>query len=307
MTIATGARHDMGYILESAFGTTPSSPAFKAIRHTGTTLGLSKDAIESEELREDRQIAHYRHGNKSVSGDINFELSYGSFDDLIEAVMCGTWTSDGDPETIVTGTTSRSFTIERHHEDIDKYIRSTGCSFNSMSLSIAPNSMVTGSFSVLGKDLTTAGTAIANASYPAATTTDPFDSFTGAITEGGSSIAVVTALELNIENGMEAQYVVGDATTLQPPLAKSTVTGSITAYFENTALIDKFINETSSAITFTLTDAAGNDYIFNLPNVKYNSGNPEVGGPGAITVTLDFIALFNTGIASQLQITKDDA
>ena len=307
MTIATGARHDMGYILESAFGTTPSSPAFKAIRHTGTTLGLSKDAIESEELREDRQIAHYRHGNKSVSGDINFELSYGSFDDLIEAVMCGTWTSDGDPETIVTGTTSRSFTIERHHEDIDKYIRSTGCSFNSMSLSIAPNSMVTGSFSVLGKDLTTAGTAIANASYPAATTTDPFDSFTGAITEGGSSIAVVTALELNIENGMESQYVVGDATTLQPPLAKSTVTGSITAYFENTALIDKFINETSSAITFTLTDAAGNDYIFNLPNVKYNSGNPEVGGPGAITVTLDFIALFNSGIASQLQITKDDA
>jgi len=307
MTIATGARHDMGYILESAFGTTPSSPAFKAIRHTGTTLGLSKDAIESEELREDRQIAHYRHGNKSVSGDINFELSYGSFDDLIEAVMCGTWTSDGDPETIVTGTTSRSFTIERHHEDINKYIRSTGCSFNSMSLSIAPNSMVTGSFSVLGKDLTTAGTAIANASYPAATTTDPFDSFTGAITEGGSSIAVVTALELNIENGMESQYVVGDATTLQPPLAKSTVTGSITAYFENTALIDKFINETSSAITFTLTDAAGNDYIFNLPNVKYNSGNPEVGGPGAITVTLDFIALFNSGIASQLQITKDDA
>jgi len=307
MTIATGARHDMGYILESTFGTTPSSPAFKAIRHTGTTLGLSKDAIESEELREDRQIAHYRHGNKSVSGDINFELSYGSFDDLIEAVMCGTWTSDGDPETIVTGTTSRSFTIERHHEDINKYIRSTGCSFNSMSLSIAPNSMVTGSFSVLGKDLTTAGTAIANASYPAATTTDPFDSFTGAITEGGSSIAVVTALELNIENGMESQYVVGDATTLQPPLAKSTVTGSITAYFENTALIDKFINETSSAITFTLTDAAGNDYIFNLPNVKYNSGNPEVGGPGAITVTLDFIALFNSGIASQLQITKDDA
>jgi hypothetical protein len=307
MTIATGARHDMGYILESTFGTTPNNPAIKAIRHTGTTLGLSKDAIESEELREDRQIAHYRHGNKSVSGDINFELSYGSFDDLIEAVMCGTWTSDGDPETIVTGTTARSFTIERHHEDINKYIRSTGCSFNSMSLSIAPNSMVTGSFSVIGKDLATAGSALAGASYPAATTTDPFDSFTGAITEGGSAIAVVTALELNIENGMEAQYVVGDSTTLQPPLAKSTVTGSITAYFENTALIDKFINETSSAITFTLTDGASNDYIFNMPNVKYNSGNPEVGGPGAVTVTLDFIALFNTGISSQLQITKDNA
>ena len=94
MTIATGSRHDMAYIEEVTFGTTPATPPFKAIRHTGTTLGLSKDAIESEELREDRQIAHYRHGNKAVSGDINFELSDGSFDDLIEAVMCGAWTAD---------------------------------------------------------------------------------------------------------------------------------------------------------------------------------------------------------------------
>ena len=307
MTIATGSRHDMAYIVESTYGTTPSTPAFKPIRHTGTTLGLSKDAIQSEELREDRQIAHFRHGNKSVSGDINFELSYNTFNDLIEAVMCGTWTSDGDPETLIAGTTAISFTVERHHEDIGKYLRSTGCCFNSMSLSIAPNSMVTGSFGVIGKDFSIASAAITGASYAAETTTAPFDSFTGAITDGGSTIAIVTALELNIDNGLEAQYVVGDSTTLQPPLAQSNISGSITAYFENTTLIDKFVNETSSALTFTLTDAAGNDYLFNMPNVKYNSGNPEVGGPGAVTVTLDFIALYNAGITSQLQITRDDA
>ncbi len=307
MTIATGSRHDMAYIVESTYGTTPSTPAFTPIRHTGTTLGLSKDAIQSEELREDRQIAHFRHGNKSVSGDINFELSYNTFNDLIEAVMCGTWTSDGDPETLIAGTTARSFTVERHHEDIGKYLRSTGCCFNSMSLSIAPNSMVTGSFGVVGKDFSIASAAITGASYAAETTTAPFDSFTGAITDGGSTIAIVTALELNIDNGLEAQYVVGDSTTLQPPLAQSNISGSITAYFEDTTLIDKFVNETSSALTFTLTDAAGNDYLFNMPNVKYNSGNPEVGGPGAVTVTLDFIALYNAGITSQLQITRDDA
>ena len=81
----------------------------------------------------------------------------------------------------------------------------------------------------------------------------------------------------------------------------------MTAYFEDTALIDKFINETASSMQFTLTDAAGNDYIFDLPNIKYNSGNPEVGGPGAITVTLDFIALYDASTGSQLKITRDDA
>ena len=303
MTIATGSRHNMAYVVESTFGTTPTTPAFKSIRHTGTTIGLSKDSIESEELREDRQIANYRHGNKSVSGDINFELSYGSLDDLMEAVLCGTWNTD----VLKAGTTRRSYTIERHHQDIGKYLRSTGCNFNTMSLSVAPNSMVTGSFGVIGKGFSVASVAVTGATYNTESVTAPFDSFSGSITEGGSSIAVVTGLELNIENGMEALYVIGSSDTLQPSIGKSMVNGSITAYFEDSTLIDKFINETSSSLSFTLTDAAGNDYLFELPNVKYNSGNPEVGGAGAVTVSLDFVALYDAGDASQIVITRTAA
>jgi len=303
MTIATGSRHNMAYVVESTFGTTPSTPVFTPIRHTGTTIGLSKDSIESEELREDRQIANYRHGNKSVSGDINFELSYGSFDDILEAVLCGTWNTD----VLKAGTTRRSYTIERHHQDIGKYLRSTGCNFNTMSLSVAPNSMVTGSFGVIGKGFSVASVAVTGATYNTESVTAPFDSFSGSITEGGSSIAVVTSLELNIENGMEALYVIGSSDTLQPSIGKSMVNGSITAYFEDSTLIDKFINETSSSLSFTLTDAAGNDYLFELPNVKYNSGNPEVGGAGAVTVSLDFVALYDSGDASQIVITRTAA
>jgi len=303
MTIATGSRHNLSYILESTFGTTPSSPGFTPIRHTGTTMGLTKEAMESEELREDRQIAHYRHGNKSVSGDINFELSYGGLDALLEAVMCGSWATN----VLKAGTTRRSFTLERHHQDIGKYLRSTGCQFNAFSLSVAPNSMVTGSFGVIGKGFTTSSSTLGSSTYSAETTTAPFDSFTGSITEGGSAVAVITGLELNVDNGMEALYVVGSDETLEPSIGKSTVTGSITAYFENTALIDKFIAETASAIVFTLTDALGNDYIVSLPNIKYNSGSPEVSGPGAITVTLDFVALYNASDASQMKITRAPA
>ena len=300
MTIATGSRHNLSYVVETTFGTTPSSPGFTPIRHTGTTLGLSKDAVESEELREDRQVAHFRHGNKSVTGDINFELSYGGLDALLEATLCGTWATN----VLKAGTTRRSYTVERHHQDIGKYLRSTGCQFNTMSLSVAPNSMVTGSFGIIGSGFSTSGSALGSATYSAESTTAPFDSFSGSITEGGSAIAIITALELNIDNGMEALYVVGSADTLLPSIGKSSVTGSVTAYFENTALLDKFVAETTSAIQFTLTDAAGNDYIVLLPKVKYNSGNPEVSGPGAITVTLDFVALYNSSDASQIKITR---
>lgn len=300
MTIATGSRHDMAYVVESVFGTTPTTPTFTPIRHTGTTIGLSKDAIESEELRQDRQIANYRHGNKSVAGDVNIELSYGTFDDLLEATLAGTWATD----VLIAGTTRRSYTVERHHTDIGKYLRSTGCSFNALSLSVAPNSMVTGSFSVIGKAFSVASTAISGSTYSAETTTAPFDSFTGSITEGGSSIAVVTSIDLSIDNGMEALYVVGSDETLLPSIGKSTVTGSITAYFEDSTLIDKFIAETASSLSFVLTDQVGNSYTVDLPNIKYNSGNPEVGGPGAITVTLDFVALYDASTGSQIEITR---
>jgi len=300
MTIATGSRHNLSYVVEATFGTTPSSPGFTPIRHTGTTLGLSKDAVESEELREDRQVAHFRHGNKSVTGDINFELSYGGLDALLEATLCGAWATN----VLKAGTTRRSYTVERHHQDIGKYLRSTGCQFNTMSLSVAPNSMVTGSFGIIGSGFTTSGAALGSATYSAESTTAPFDSFSGSIKEGGSAIAIITALELNIDNGMEALYVVGSADTLLPSIGKSSVTGSVTAYFENTTLLDKFVAETTSSIEFTLTDAAGNDYIVLLPKVKYNSGNPEVSGPGAITVTLDFVALYNSTDASQIKITR---
>jgi len=301
MTIATGSRHDLSYILESVFGTTPATtPALTPIRHTGTTLGLSKDAIESEELRQDRQVANFRHGNKSVTGDINFELSYGTFDDLMEATLCGTWAAD----TLLAGTTRRSFTVERYHADITQYIRSTGCNFNSMSLSIAPNSMVTGSLNVVGKDLTVSSTILTGATYAADTTSQPFDSFTGSITEGGSSIATVTSLELSIDNGIEALYVVGSDSTLEPSVGKSTVSGTVTAYFEDATLINKFIAETSSALEFVLTDLGGSSYTVTLPNIKYNSGNPEVSGPGAVTVTLDFIALYDATTTSQIKIVR---
>jgi hypothetical protein len=166
MTIATGSRHNLSYVVEAAFGTTPSTPGFTPIRHTGTTLGLSKDAIESEELREDRQVAHFRHGNKSVTGDINFELSYGGLDELLQATLCGTW----DTDVLVAGTTRRSYTIERHHTDIGKYLRSTGCQFNTMSLSVAPNSMVTGSFGIIGSGFTSSASAIGSSTYSAETT-----------------------------------------------------------------------------------------------------------------------------------------
>lgn len=312
--MANGSRHSMRYVAETVYGQTPATPAFKMIRHTGTTLGLSKESLQSEELRDDRQISDFRHGAYQVGGDINIELSYGSFDDLLEAVMLGTWEADSPSvgiDRLKAGVTRRSFTIERFFGDIasvDKpYHRFTGVELNTLSLAINANAMITGSFGVLGQNMSTGTAIITGATYAAATTTSPLDSFTGTLQEAGTPIAVITEISLSLENALEARFVVGSKQSIRPSIGRSNVTGQVTAYFENSALLDKFINETESSIVFELPDGAGNKYTFTLPRIKYTGGQPDVDGEGPITLAMPFQALLDPTTGTNLMIDREAA
>ncbi len=312
--MANGSRHSMRYVAETVYGQTPATPAFKMIRHTGTTLGLSKESLQSEELRDDRQISDFRHGAYQVGGDINIELSYGSFDDLLEAVMLGTWEADSPSvgiDRLKAGVTRRSFTIERFFGDIasiDKpYHRFTGVELNTLSLAINANAMITGSFGVLGQNMSTGTAIITGATYAAATTTSPLDSFTGTLQEAGTPIAVITEISLSLENALEARFVVGSKQSIRPSIGRSNVTGQVTAYFENSALLDKFINETESSIVFELPDGAGNKYTFTLPRIKYTGGQPDVDGEGPITLAMPFQALLDSTTGTNLMIDREAA
>lgn len=307
---ATGARHSLDYVLESVYGTTPATPVFADVRHTGCTLGLAKSSFESSEIRSDRQIAHFRHGNKNVSGGIPIEMSYGSFDAFLEAVLCGTWAADTPSvgiDELKAGTTRRSFTFERYFANLTtpEYHRYTGQEFNSFNMEIKPDAIVTGNFSLIGQGYTNATTAIAGATYGSPTTTEPFDSFSGTINEGGSPIAILTGLSFTLENGLNPLFVIGSDETLQPSIGRSRLTGTITAYFQSKALLDKFVNETASDLVFTLVDAAGNQYQFDFPNIKYNGGQPDVEGEGEVTIALPFIGLYDATEASNIVIQRN--
>lgn len=383
MTIANGSQHSMAYVAESTFGTTPATPVFKPLRHTGTTLGLSKSAIESAELRNDRQVKDFRHGNKSIAGDINIEMSYGSHDDLLQAVLEGTWTTlinntvsasvatgaftrsagswvtdtyaIGQVVTVTgysdagnngrfvvtgvtalvlsvspiegqtmateaatsgtfkvasnlrTGTTRRSFTVERDFDDITQYLRFAGVHFNNFALDItqdASGQIVSGTFGTVGKGQTTATTIVSGATYGADTVTSPFDSYSGVIRDGGENIAVVTTLSLSVDNGMAPLYVVGSDETLEPSQQRSRLTGSMTVYFEDTTVLDKFINETETTLQFSLVDVDGNEYMFYLPRVKYNSGQPDVTSEDPVTLSVDFVGLLDPVTSNNIVLER---
>jgi hypothetical protein len=303
--MSDGSRHSLSYIAEATYNVTPATPAWKTIRNTGVTLSLKKESLKSEEIRNDRQIADFRHGAKQVGGDISVELSYGSFDDLLEAVTCGTWAADE----LKAGIIRRSFSMQRDFSDFaaggKRYHRFTGVEINKLSLQVTANQIIKATFSCIGKNMATFTTDVAGATHPAASTTKPMDSFTGQLIEGGVPLAVVTELTLNIDNGMEARFVVGSNTTISPSIKRSDITGTLTAYFEDSVLLDKFLNETESSLEFSLPDVDGNSLTFLLPRLKYNDAPPDVKGDGPITISIPFQALLDPVSGSNIVITRD--
>ena len=92
--MADSSRHNLFFVPEDTYGTTPATPALTKLRHNSTTLGLAKGSVTSEEIRADRQVQDFRHGTKQVGGDVTCELCYTAFDALLEAVLCGTWAAE---------------------------------------------------------------------------------------------------------------------------------------------------------------------------------------------------------------------
>ena len=302
--MADSLRHKLSYVAESTRGTTPATPTLNVLRNTGVTLGMSKTLVATEEARSDRQRLLPKHGNKQVGGDISGELTYGTYDDFLEAVLGGTWTGD----VLKAGTTRRYFSMLREYEDLpsDNFHLYDSCELNTFNMSVAPDAIVNVSFGIIGSGLNIGSAEPASSSYNAANTNRPFDSFSGVIQEGGSPIAVVTSLEMSLNNNLQPLFVVGSDTSIKPSIGSSDVSGTITVYFEDGSLLDKFISETASSLYFSLVQD-GNTLEFTIPKLIYTGGQPDTASSGPITLTMPFTAGYDETEDTNLKIERTDA
>lgn len=302
MAEASGSRQVLKYAEEVEYGVTPDTPEFRHFRHNSNSLNLTKDTFQSEELRSDRQIADFRHGARQVGGDVVSEFSSESHDDMLAAALCGDW--DGD--VLRAGIMRRSFTVERHFEDVGQYLRYRGMEVNTLQLQGSVGGMVMLTFGFLGRNMETSATAVSGATYPDPLTTPPMDLLSGEVAEGGTEIGVATEVSLNLTNGMEVRNVIGGGgLTLRPSIGRSNITGTIDAYFGDASLYAKFIDEAASSISFECTDGVGGEYTVLLPRVKYTGATVDTPGEGPIAISMPFQALLDPATETNIQITRN--
>lgn len=81
------------YIAEVTFGTTPGTPTMIEVLRTGGTLDGKTDTVVSKAVRSDRMTQGIFRTGQHAEGSMEVEFAYGQFDDLLQAMLCGTWTS----------------------------------------------------------------------------------------------------------------------------------------------------------------------------------------------------------------------
>lgn len=199
-------------------------------------------------------------------------------------------------------TTIKSFSLERRFTDVGVYSLITGARVNTMALSAQPNGIVTGQFGILGSDFASSGSSV-DASPDSAGTNQVFDSFSAVIKENGSSIAVVTAIDLNANNNLDPAFVIGSAQIARIFEQRCNITGTLTAFLQDSVLLQKFKNETISSLELKFSDGT-NWYKFIVPRLKFGSAAAPVSGFGGVTINMPFQAYRDPTVGASLRIEK---
>lgn len=88
MGIQSAVGVSLAFRRETTFGTIATNDSTaRVVPYVNHTLGLSKSAIASDDIRSDYQTATMRHGNRSVGGDLQLQLQCGTYSPLMESAL----------------------------------------------------------------------------------------------------------------------------------------------------------------------------------------------------------------------------
>jgi hypothetical protein len=87
MSFATTNQTGLYVTAESVWGTTPATPNLQELRYTGESVNYEIENVTSDEIRSDRMTSDTVQVGQTTSGGIDFELSYGSYDGLMESAL----------------------------------------------------------------------------------------------------------------------------------------------------------------------------------------------------------------------------
>ena len=303
MTIATGARSKVGYVVESVFGTTPTTPSLVELPFTSFSVNLTREEHDDNSIRSDRMERYSLSGNKSVAGSIDVNFAHSLYNVFLESALQSAFAT----KVLKTGTTRKSVSLEEGALDVVQYRVYKGLVVDKFEMTIPSSGVVTAKFDVIAKDQTAlSGTSADADGYTAAAAKTPFtdNGVSGFMKEGASAIGYVTSLNFTVDNGHGKNFAVGSDVVRDFNTGNAKITGTMTVFFEDAVMYNKFVNGTASSVDVKLDNGTDTVQIF-FPNVKYTGATKTISGSGPVTMTMPFKALYDATTGSNIVYTEN--
>jgi hypothetical protein len=206
---------------------------------------------------------------------------------------------------------SQSFSLETAFNDINQYQIQRGMRVGSWDLNVQSGEIVKGKYSFQGRDTQMlASSILSNTPYTpvGSTTTEVMNATTnvGSLKKNGVSLAsALQSIELKGDASLRAQNAVGSKFARGVGTGRFNLTGTITAYFENTVLYQHFIAHETIGLSFDFSDIDGNINSYTIPAIKITSDNisPE-GIDKDVMEPLEFVAFRDAATGTMLQIDR---
>lgn len=207
-----------------------------------------------------------------------------------------------------TGTKLKSYVFEKQFGDITRFMNITGVRIGGFSLALESGSIATGTFTTIGKEGFSAAATIGDGTPTVAAAREPLNATAnvGTVTEGGAAITTaIRSINMDYTNNLRAKPQVGSRSPVDVGLGFAELSGTVEFYFEDEIIFEKFLNHTTTSLSFRLTDIDNHVMIFTMPKVQYATGNPVTpGGNDDVILSTEFAATKDpiTGTLLQLDL-----
>ncbi|HFX7650840.1 TPA: phage tail tube protein [Acinetobacter baumannii] len=291
--MSSGAKIRLYACEEAVLGTTPANPVWYTVRRVTDSLTENVTTEDSSEVVDSR----FRQGavvtEAEVTGQLEFELSLGTFDLFLNFLAFNNWAANA---LSFGGGVRKSLTLVKVFEDIGQVFIYRGIQVNTGEMTIQTTGKITGNFGLVGSSFTRQQ--VNPVTNPIPASTRPLVSMPNVekLLINGQSIqgkACLQTLTINFSNNLEAIRCIGSGKYTPEFYLEKMMDIGVNANFMFSATSASWIDAIKTrdvfTLTFDITDTKGSKYSFNFPQLEVKEANhPDGGGDDIITIDINF-------------------
>lgn len=294
---------------------------------TSESLALTLTSTVSERITPERSFAGSVVTQGEVSGSFGFELESGAFvNTMFQAALqaSGTWSAGAAIKNGSTPTCLMFLKVVANPTGTDYYVF-RGCQIDSLSVNVAPGSLITGEISVMGMrqgagavDATDGSNAVLTAK-PAGWTLSAsgaaklmssvyaIQNFEVQNSSGVDQGLIAQEVSFTLSNSLRQQFAVGTGQPYAAGVASGrfSTTISANAYYSGAGIVNLMQNDSNLKVTFDLLDGDDDGWTFLWDFAKITSAPPpSAGGPDQDLMSQTELQGFESTSNGSIKITR---